>query len=88
MTPRVKWLLMGGLVVVGLYFMDSLYRKWIEQPTQQLTAQLEDLAEKLGNGSFARARIANETVVHLRTLSSLDSRSALNCFILFDSSVI
>jgi hypothetical protein len=47
MTPRARWLLLGGLAVIGLYAMDSFYRKWIEQPNQQLTAQLGDLTEKL-----------------------------------------
>lgn len=41
MTPRTKWLLIAGLAVFGLYGTDSLYRSWIEQPSQQLNAQLD-----------------------------------------------
>ena len=69
MTPRVKWLLMGGLVVVGLYFMDSLYRKWIEQPNQQLTAQLEDLAEKV-NASRTEQLIAQKQGKRLESFAA------------------
>ena len=47
MTPRVKWLLIAGLAVFGLYGLDSLYRSWIERPTQQLKAKLDDLNEML-----------------------------------------
>ncbi|MEI7461607.1 MAG: hypothetical protein WCK15_19645 [Pirellula sp.] len=69
MTPRVKWLLVGGLVVVGLYFMDSLYRKWIEQPNQQLTAQLEDLNEKL-NASRTEQLIAQKQGKRLESFAA------------------
>ncbi len=41
MTPRTKWLMLAGLAVLGLYSADSLYRSWIEQPTQRLSAQLD-----------------------------------------------
>lgn len=41
MTPRTKWLMIAGLAVFGLYGADSLYRSWIEQPTQQLNLKLD-----------------------------------------------
>ncbi len=47
MTPRIKGLLIAGLAVFGLYGLDSLYRSWIERPSQQLTSQIADLREKL-----------------------------------------
>jgi len=47
MSPRVKWLLVAGLAVFGLYGIDSLYRSWIEQPHQRISAELDDLTGKL-----------------------------------------
>lgn len=47
MTPRIKWLLIAGLAVFVLYGLDSLYRSWIERPSQQLTSQIADLQDKL-----------------------------------------
>lgn len=47
MTPRIKWLLIAGLSVFGLYGLDTLYRSWIERPSQQFTAQMDDLSKKL-----------------------------------------
>lgn len=49
MNPRVKWLLVAGAVVFGLYGLDSLYRSWIEQPHQQVSAELDDLTGKLNS---------------------------------------
>ena len=47
MSPRIKWLMVAGAVVFGLYGLDSLYRSWIEQPHQLITAELDDLTSKL-----------------------------------------
>ena len=47
MSPRIKWLLIAGAAVFGLYGLDSLYRSWIEQPHQQISAELDDLTNKL-----------------------------------------
>ena len=49
MTPRTKWLLLAGLVVFGLYGGDSFYRSWIEEPNQQLSAQLDALTTSLSD---------------------------------------
>jgi hypothetical protein len=40
-------LLIAGAAVFGLYGADSLYRSWIEQPHQQISAELDDLTNKL-----------------------------------------
>ena len=47
MSPRIRWLLVAGVAVFGLYGIDSLYRGWIEQPHQQIKAELDDLSSKL-----------------------------------------
>lgn len=47
MTSRMRWLILAGATVLGLYSADSAYRSWIEQPTSQLTAQINDLSGKL-----------------------------------------
>ncbi len=47
MNTRTKWLALGGLVVIGFYAIDTLYRSWIEEPTQQLTAQRTALDDNL-----------------------------------------
>ncbi|MEO8268447.1 MAG: hypothetical protein ABI557_01930, partial [Aureliella sp.] len=47
MNPRTKWLALGGLLVIGFYAADALYRSWIEKPTQQLTAELNKLTDNL-----------------------------------------
>lgn len=49
MTPRVKWLMVAVLAVFGLYATDSLYRGWIERPSQLLNAELDDLTNKLSS---------------------------------------
>lgn len=47
MNNRTKWLAVGGLLVVVFYAGDTLYRSWIEGPTQQLTAEGDALSESL-----------------------------------------
>ncbi len=49
MTPRIKWLLIAGLAVFGLYGGDSLYRSWIEQPSQQLNAKLDTVTRGMAD---------------------------------------
>ncbi len=49
MTPRTKWLMIAGLAVFGLYGADSLYRSWIEQPTQQLNARLDTVVRSIAD---------------------------------------
>ena len=41
MTKRTHWLMLAGLAVLGFYLADSLYRNWIEQPSQQLNARFD-----------------------------------------------
>jgi hypothetical protein len=47
MNTRTKWLAVGGLLVIGFYAIDSLYRSWIEEPTQQLTSQRDALSKNI-----------------------------------------
>lgn len=47
MNPRTKWLALGGLLVIGFYASDTLYRSWIEEPTQQLNAELNALTDTM-----------------------------------------
>jgi hypothetical protein len=47
MNQRTKWLLLGVAAVFGLYSIDQLYRSQIEQPSNNLTAELEGLTKKL-----------------------------------------
>ncbi|MCC7336627.1 MAG: hypothetical protein IT422_16165 [Pirellulaceae bacterium] len=47
MNPRTKWLAIGGLLVIGFYAADTLYRSWIETPTQQLNAELNALTKSM-----------------------------------------
>jgi hypothetical protein len=47
MTPRTKWLLLAGLMVLGLYLGDSVYRGWIEEPNQRLNSQLDAVTKKI-----------------------------------------
>jgi hypothetical protein len=49
MTPRTKWFLIAGLVVFGLYGGDSVYRSWIEEPTQQLNARLDSVTRNIAD---------------------------------------
>ena len=49
MTPRTKWLLIAGLAMFGLYGADSFYRSWIEQPSQQLTVQLDAVTKSISD---------------------------------------
>ncbi len=49
MTSRTKWLLIAGLIVFGLYGADSIYRSWIEQPTQQFSTQLDALTKSISD---------------------------------------
>ena len=49
MTPRTKWLLIGGAAVFSLYMVDSLYRTWVEQPSLQLNAELDAKTEKISD---------------------------------------
>lgn len=47
MNNRTKWLAAGGLLVVLFYAGDTIYRSWIEKPTQQLTADRDALTNSL-----------------------------------------
>lgn len=47
MNTRTKWLAIGGILVMLFYAGDTLYRSWIETPTQQLTAELDALSGTL-----------------------------------------
>lgn len=47
MNTRTKWLAIGGILVILFYAGDTLYRSWIEGPTQQLTAELDALSVTL-----------------------------------------
>lgn len=47
MNNRTKWLAAGGLLVMLFYAGDSLYRGWIETPTQQLTVERDALSDSL-----------------------------------------
>lgn len=69
MTPRIKWLLIAGLAVFGLYGLDTLYRRWIETPSQQLTAQMDDLGEKL-NASKSEQLVAQKQSKRLESLTA------------------
>jgi len=69
MTPRIKWLLIAGLSVFGLYGLDTLYRSWIERPSQQLTAQMDDLSEKL-TASKSEQLVAQKQGKRLESLAA------------------
>ncbi len=69
MTPRVKWLLIAGLAVFGLYGLDSLYRSWIERPNQQLTAKLDDLNGML-NASKSEQLVAQKQGKRLESFAA------------------
>lgn len=69
MTPRVKWLLIAGLAVFGLYGLDSLYRSWIERPNQQLTAKLDDLNGVL-NASKSEQLVAQKQGKRLESFAA------------------
>ena len=69
MTPRVKWLLIAGLAVFGLYGLDSLYRSWIERPKQQLTAKLDDLNGVL-NASKSEQLVAQKQGKRLESFAA------------------
>lgn len=43
MTARTKLLALGALLVFGLYFADSAYRSWIEEPRAQLETRCDSL---------------------------------------------
>ncbi len=47
MNNRTKWLAAGGLLVILFYAGDTLYRSWIEKPTQELTAERDALSDTL-----------------------------------------
>jgi hypothetical protein len=47
MNARTKWLLLGAAAVFGLYFTDSFYRSWIEEPQRLLNAQQDALVQKI-----------------------------------------
>ncbi len=68
MTPRIKWLMFAGLAVFGLYGLDTLYRSWIERPSQQLANQMEDLNEKL-NTSKSEQLVAQKQGKRLESLA-------------------
>ena len=69
MTPRIKWLLIAGLAVFGLYGLDSLYRIWIERPNQQRTAKLDDLNEML-NASKSEQLVAQKQGKRLESFAA------------------
>ena len=69
MTPRIKWLLIAGLAVFGLYGLDSLYRIWIERPNQQRTAKLNDLNEML-NASKSEQLVAQKQGKRLESFAA------------------
>ncbi len=69
MTPRIKWLLIAGLAVFGLYGLDSLYRSWIERPTQQLTAKFDDLNDML-NASKSEQLVAQKQGKRLESFAA------------------
>lgn len=69
MTPRVRWLLIAGLAVFGLYGLDSLYRSWIERPNQQLTAKLDDLNGVL-NASKSEQLVAQKQGKRLESFAA------------------
>ena len=69
MTPRIKWLLIVGLAVFGLYGLDSLYRIWIERPNQQRTAKLDDLNEML-NASKSEQLVAQKQGKRLESFAA------------------
>ena len=69
MTPRIKWLLIAGLAVFGLYGLDTLYRSWIERPSQQLTSQIADLREKL-SASKTEQLVAQKQGKRLESLAA------------------
>ena len=69
MTSRVKWLLIAGLAVFGLYGLDSLYRSWIERPNQQLTAKLDDLNGVL-NASKSEQLVAQKQGKRLESFAA------------------
>jgi hypothetical protein len=43
----MKWLLIAGGSVFGLYGVDQLYRGWIEQPRQEVTANIDKLSNDI-----------------------------------------
>ena len=59
MTDRTKWLALGALLVFGLYFGDSSYRSWIEQPKEQLEARYDSLLKEIRNAKDTQ-RIAEK----------------------------
>ena len=69
MTPRIKWLLIAGLAVFGFYGLDTLYRRWIEKPSQQLTAQMDDLNEKR-NATKSEQLVAQKQGKRLESLAA------------------
>ncbi len=69
MSPRTFWFALAAMGVFGLYGMDSLYRSWIERPTQQWTSELNDLSEKL-NASKVEQRVALKQGKQLESLAA------------------
>ena len=54
MNTRTKLLLLGALVVFGLYGADQFYRSRIEEPTTQLTADIDRLTQQLQESQDAQ----------------------------------
>ena len=54
MTPTMKWLLIAGGSVFGLYGADQLYRGWIEQPRQELTSNIDKLSDDIQKDNQTR----------------------------------
>lgn len=54
MTPTMKWLLIAGGSVFGLYGADQLYRGWIEEPRQELTANIDKLSNDIQKDNQTR----------------------------------
>ena len=55
MNSRTKWLLIGAAAIFGLYTLDQLYRTQVEQPTNNLTAELDGLNKKLQTNQDTQA---------------------------------
>jgi hypothetical protein len=66
MNQRTKWLILGALSVFGLYSVDQLYRRQIEQPTSGLTSELEGLNKKQQSNKETQA-VARSATKRLET---------------------
>ncbi len=69
MSPRTMWFAIAALGVFGLYGLDTVYRSWIERPTQLLTSELSDLSDKLA-ASKVEQRVAQKQGKELESLAA------------------